>query len=88
VILRTENGGIVWDKVRSNITKSLLRVNFINDKSGWIVGGNGTILRTEDKGKTWIKQDSLAPDSLYGLFMDKKYGWAVGKKGIILQYQK
>ncbi|MGI9035269.1 MAG: YCF48-related protein [Pyrinomonadaceae bacterium] len=72
----------------SGITKSLLRVDFTNDKNGWIVGGGGTILRTDDRGKTWIRQDSQTRYSLYGLFMDKKYGWAVGKKGIILQYQK
>jgi photosystem II stability/assembly factor-like uncharacterized protein len=66
----------------------LLRVNFVNDKLGWIVGGSGMVLRTEDKGKTWVRQNSQLTESLYGLYMDKKGGWAVGKKGLILKYIK
>jgi photosystem II stability/assembly factor-like uncharacterized protein len=87
-ILRTSNGGDVWEPVKTNFSRTFLRVNFADDKNGWIVGYGGTILRSSDRGKTWISQDSNTKDHLYGLFMMKKYGWAVGAKGSIVQYQK
>jgi photosystem II stability/assembly factor-like uncharacterized protein len=87
-ILRTENGGVTWEKIKTGATGSLLRINFISDKTGWIVGTGGTIMRSEDRGRTWVRQNSQTVDSFYGLYMDKKGGWAVGKKGMIAQYVK
>ena len=53
------------------------------------VGGHGgTVLRSADKDKSWIRQESRTPSHLYGLFMMKKNGWAVGAKGSIIGYQK
>lgn len=88
VILRTEDGGATWETVKTNFSKTFLRVDFADDKNGWIVGYGGTILRSNDRGKTWITQDSGTKGNLYGLFMMKKYGWAVGAKGSIVQYQR
>lgn len=88
VILRTENGGATWETVKTNFSKTFLRVDFADDKNGWIVGYGGTILRSNDRGRTWILQDSNTKDHLYGLYMMKKYGWAVGAKGSIVQYQR
>ncbi len=88
LILRTENGGETWETVNTNFSRTFLRVNFADDKNGWIVGYGGTILRSSDRGKTWILQDSNTKDNLYGLFMMKKYGWAVGANGSIVRYQR
>jgi photosystem II stability/assembly factor-like uncharacterized protein len=33
----------------------LRAINFFDDNNGWIVGGYGTILRTTDGGKTWLR---------------------------------
>jgi photosystem II stability/assembly factor-like uncharacterized protein len=33
----------------------LRAINFFDDNHGWIVGGYGTILRTTDAGKTWLR---------------------------------
>lgn len=88
VILRTGNGGETWETVKTNFSKTFLRVDFADDKNGWIVGYGGTILRSNDKGKTWIKQESGTKENLYGLYMFKKYGYAVGAKGAVVQYQK
>jgi photosystem II stability/assembly factor-like uncharacterized protein len=63
-------------------------VDFADSKNGWIIGRSGVILRSGDRGLTWLQQDSATVDNLYGLFMDKKYGWAVGEKGLILKYKK
>jgi photosystem II stability/assembly factor-like uncharacterized protein len=63
-------------------------VKFINEDNGWIVGRNGTIILSNDGGRTWIRQDSKTTQNLYALFMDKKYGWAVGGDGTLVQYVK
>ena len=65
-----------------------MRVDFTNDKNGWIVGYSGTILRSSDRGQTWVQQESATVSKLYGLFMNKKFGWAVGEKGAILNFKK
>ena len=72
----------------SGVAGTLLRVDFADSKNGWIVGRGGVILRSGDKGLTWVRQDSGTTLNLFGLFMDKKYGWAVGQNGLILKYKK
>ena len=47
--LRTENGGSTWEKVTIEFTKAFKRVDFADDKNGWIVGFDGTILRSSDR---------------------------------------
>ncbi|MER3631029.1 MAG: hypothetical protein C4325_01680, partial [Blastocatellia bacterium] len=83
-----ENGGETWENVQTHVTESLMRVDFADDKNGWIVGYQGTILRSSDKGRTWIRQESGTTENFYGLFMSKKYGWAVGAKGQIFVYTR
>ena len=87
-ILRTENGGLTWEKVNNSYPETLKRVDFADDKNGWIVGYGGSILRSGDKGRTWVRQSSNTSARIYGLFMSKKYGWAVGEKGLVLKYEK
>jgi photosystem II stability/assembly factor-like uncharacterized protein len=65
-----------------------MRVDFTDNKNGWIVGYSGIILRSNDKGLSWIQQESNTTERLYGLYMDKKYGWAVGAKGTVLKFTK
>jgi len=48
----------------------------------------GIVLRSNDKGKTWVRQDFPAKSDLYGLFMAKKFGWGVGAAGASVEYQK
>jgi len=37
---------------------NLKSTSFISPMEGWVVGENGTILRTTDGGNTWAKQES------------------------------
>jgi photosystem II stability/assembly factor-like uncharacterized protein len=34
----------------------LYRIQFVNDQKGWIVGAHGTVLHSEDGGKSWRAQ--------------------------------
>jgi photosystem II stability/assembly factor-like uncharacterized protein len=63
-------------------------VQFASEDEGWIVGRGGTILRSGDGGRTWVRQESRTKQHLYALFVDKKSGWAVGGDGIVLQYER
>ena len=63
----------------------LSSIYFVNERTGWTVGKDGVILRTNDGGGRWRRQSSRT--SLYlrdVLFLDEKEGWAVGDKGVIL----
>jgi len=51
-ILRTTNGGSTWEKVTTNFTDTLKRVDFADDKNGWIVAMAATFLHSNDTGKT------------------------------------
>ena len=55
------------------------KVFFINKNIGWIVGDNGTILKTNDGGSSWIEQESNTNKNLYSVyFFDLDMGFAGG----------
>lgn len=56
----------------------LFDVQFIGDK-GWAVGAMGTVLRTEDDGKSWQSVELSTDADLYRVFfVNEREGWAVG----------
>jgi len=56
-----------------------------NGSSGWAVGQHGTILRSEDSGKSWAYQRSNTRSDLMGVFaISPEKGCAVGSSGTIL----
>ena len=61
-------------------------VYFVDDKLGWLVGDNGTVLKTSDGGRSWKIQSSRVPDTLSSVqFLDSQHGFAVGNNGTILE---
>ena len=63
---------------------SLYSVYFLNDNTGWAVGGMGTILHTTDGGTNWNSQLSGTSSFLYSVhFTDNNTGWAVGGHTIL-----
>jgi hypothetical protein len=66
-------------------SQHFLGLEFINGKSGWIVGTSGTILHTSDGGENWVVQSTTSGRILYGVsFVDQNHGWIVGSNGCIL----
>jgi len=99
-ILRTENGGSVWEPAAFDsmeilpeelIMNGIISLNFydvffLNEHSGWIVGDSGTILHSEDGGKEWIvKNIGLLPPLFSISFKNPDEGWAVGQNSFSLK---
>jgi photosystem II stability/assembly factor-like uncharacterized protein len=61
-ILKTIDGGKTWDIILmdDNDGRQLSSGFFIDEKSGFIVGCNGLIKKTNDGGKTWIDNKNIS----------------------------
>ena len=81
-IIHSSDGGETWH-IQNYPPDSVdfLKINFVNEKVGYIVGYAGLILATKDGGNNWIKQNS-GIENLYLLrdisFVDEKNGWIAG----------
>jgi len=73
-----------WVTQTSGTTTWINGVDFVDTKTGWAVGNDGTILHTSD-GATWATQQSNTPEDLFSVtFVDHLLGWIVGADGVIL----
>jgi len=81
--IRTINGG----EVRKISDSDLSSLFLIDDRTGFVVGTGGEILLTEDRGKTWIRQESGTKIDLEKVFcVDRDKCWIVGyDDGLLLR---
>ena len=89
MILHTKDGGKNWVRNKSGIKSQLWRVQFIDDKKGWIIGnmvtegsGVSTILYTKDGGERWSVQWKKKTGWMWLQqlqFVDESNGWAIGE---------
>jgi photosystem II stability/assembly factor-like uncharacterized protein len=76
-----------WINQTSGVTNQLNDVNFIDNNTGWIVGRQGTMLRTTNGGNSWSAQNSGTTEDLNAIHMiNVNLGYAVGDRGRILKY--
>ncbi len=67
----------------------LLKIEMVNEESGWAVGFDGEVIFTEDGGVTWTKQDADTTANLYGLDVyDRNLVYAAGLSGDIIRYSE
>lgn len=72
-----------WTKQNSNTFAWLHDIYFINEKNGWIAGSGGTLLTTNDGGKTWKKTENLTEDTIRQVyFSDNFNGWMLCERNI------
>ena len=65
-----------WKHVDLNTFSWLRSVFFLNDQVGWIVGSNGTFLRTNDGGTSWNASKDITSDNILDtVFLDTQNGW-------------
>jgi len=86
ILVYTNNEGETWQRQRAPTRSELIHIDFDNDRRGWIVGAEGTIINTVDGGHTWNRQTSGTTATLFHTeFRNDKRGWAVGERGTILR---
>lgn len=77
--------GDTWQQVETPVDALLTKVFFLDDKLGWAVGHDATIIHTRDGGSTWTMQmqsKELEKPFLDVLFFNDKEGIAIGAYGL------
>lgn len=76
-----------WQQVQAPVNVMLTRLRFTDEKHGWALGYDATVLRTVDGGDTWTLQHYDAQGrALYDLlFLDAQRGLAVGAYGSVFE---
>ena len=86
-LVLTSNGGYNWTSVSFNDTTFTTTYNgvyFINQFTGWTVGGALQIRKTTNRGVNWVRQ---VPPPIAGVlnsvyFFDANTGFAIGRQGM------
>ncbi len=72
-----------WTKQNSNTLAWLHDVYFTSEKTGWIVGSGGTLLKTVDGGNNWRPEKKPTEDNFKQIhFSDEKTGWILCERSI------
>jgi hypothetical protein len=69
-----------WVAQTSGVSYDLKSSSFIDSNTGWVVGENGTIIKTVDGGSTWTSQTTNTTNNLNGVsFISSTTGYAAGE---------
>jgi photosystem II stability/assembly factor-like uncharacterized protein len=84
-LFKTTDGGVNWQSVLAE--SGLQAIAFCDSSHGVIVGLGGLLLRTDDAGRTWVRDSSDFTSDLYDVCMiDSAHAWAVGQYGLVLGF--
>eukprot|EP00240_Pyramimonas_obovata_P011681 CAMPEP_0118951740 /NCGR_PEP_ID=MMETSP1169-20130426/53636_1 /TAXON_ID=36882 /ORGANISM="Pyramimonas obovata, Strain CCMP722" /LENGTH=145 /DNA_ID=CAMNT_0006898853 /DNA_START=292 /DNA_END=726 /DNA_ORIENTATION=- len=79
---------VLRDDETEAVSPDLYDVSFHDDTHGWAAGGQGTIMRTQDGGTSWVALNigNWSYATFHGIsFASETIGWAVGNIGTILR---
>ncbi len=83
ICLCFQTANAAWTKQNSNTLSWLHDVYFTSEKTGWIAGSSGTLLKTVDGGMSWQPEKKFTEDSLNQIyFTDEKNGWILCERNI------
>lgn len=83
-LARTEDGS-QWQKVTVPTTEDLFDLDTLDLNSAIVVGNNGTILKTVDRGVSWSKINLTETKNLAAVeFLDESIGFIAGEKGLMM----
>ena len=83
VILKTINGGNIWARQTSTTTKQLMCIRAVGT-SIFAFGLNGTVLKSNDAGSTWLTSNNgISTDIYYADVADANNIWAVGPSNVV-----
>lgn len=83
-IYSTADDGQSWQAVELPPDILYRALVFLDDRRGLIVGDAGTILATEDGGKSWAVRTAPVKENLLDVSAAKDRVWAVGQNGVVL----
>ena len=70
-----------WYIQLNSPTADIMDLHFINDKTGWAVGFNGSVIKTSNGGVNWVSYNINSDYQLSLVrFVNEKYGFAGGFK--------
>lgn len=84
-IIKTVDGGLRWTELVSNVTFYLKRIQFVNNQTGYIIGGDSSgsyLLKTQDGGSSWVKSNLNNPEAGWPegmFFLNENTGFINGK---------
>ncbi|CAM6099216.1 unnamed protein product [Calypogeia fissa] len=84
--------GITEDFEEAKITSrgfGILDIGYRTPDEAWAVGGSGTLLRSLDGGKSWVRDraaDGIGANLYTVKFIDPKKGFIIGNDGVLLRY--
>ncbi|MGY3331282.1 photosystem II stability/assembly factor-like uncharacterized protein [Mesorhizobium sp. USDA 4775] len=90
-IAGTTDAGENWTLLFHDASKRFRAIHFVDQRTGWVVGNDALVMRTDDGGKTWHQQTIQLPPHFpvdevrlnAVRFADSSHGWAAGLHGMI-----
>ncbi len=88
-VILTSADAKAWEQRSVPVSTMLTRVRFVDDRHGWALGYDATILETRDAGQSWtLRHHDDEGRALYDvLFLEDGHGIAVGAYGSWYQTQ-
>jgi photosystem II stability/assembly factor-like uncharacterized protein len=88
-LLTTDDNGATWHRFWCDSRSApIVTLDFIDERQGWMLQGNGKLFRTEDGGRTWVPFSTLPAEATGHVFsldlVNTTIGFVVGEKGLIL----
>jgi photosystem II stability/assembly factor-like uncharacterized protein len=83
------NASATWSRVESKTLAWLKAVYFVNENLGWVAGSKGTLLSTDDGGRTWRQTKKFTADNIRDLyFSDARHGWLLCERNVYTSSSK
>lgn len=89
VLLTTEDEGATWQPMwRDPRATRIVGLDFLDQRTGWMLQADGKFLRTNDGGSTWVENSALPANAVGRIvsldFVNTTKGFVVGEEGLIL----
>lgn len=90
-ILKTTNGGIEWEEIRSQSdfekVSGFNEFEFVDENNAVIIADDGQIFQSEDAGQSWNRFELKGAPDLLGLhYSDKSSVYVCGKNGFLARF--
>jgi len=81
----TTDGGAHWAR-RTTPGGGAHAISFPSASTGWLVGPNGSVFKTTNAGRSWIRQLAATGERMNSIcFVDLLHGWVSGDGGTMLR---